>query len=124
MNKRLTEDLAQSIIDRIANGEPQKKLAAEFDVCPSTISNLIKGKSWPKLQRPDPPPVVVRGSKLSPDDIPTILTRLAARETPAAIAADYGVTRQAIADIRRGKTWTHIPRPSPPQHRKRVWENT
>jgi len=122
MNRLLTEEQAQSIIDRVAGGEPQKKLAAEFGAKPSTISNLIRGKSWPNLRRPDPPAVVIRGCKLTPKDIPRILTRLAAMETPAAIALDYGVTRQAIADIRMGKTWSHIPRPSAPKPRKKVWE--
>jgi len=120
MNRRLTEDQAQSIIDRVAAGEPQKRLAEEFGVTPSSVSALISGKSWPNLSRPKPPQVVVRNCKLSPADIPIILSRLANQETPASIATDYGMTRQAIADIRRGKTWGHIPRPV--ARRRRVWE--
>lgn len=123
MNKRLTRDQAQSIIHRVAAGEPQKTLAEEFGVRPSTISNLVRGKSWPDLERPEPANVVVRGSKLRPEDIPVILARLAAREKAAAIAEDYGVTRQAIADIGKRKTWAHIPKPeAPAPRRKRVWE--
>jgi len=124
MNQRLTKDQAQSIINRVAAGEPQKTLAAELGVTPSTVSNIVKGKSWPGLERPSPPLVVVRGSKLKPEDIPVILTRLAKGEKPSTIAKDYRVTRQAIADIKRGKTWVHIPRPvitSP--RRRRVWEH-
>lgn len=123
MNKRLTEEQAQSIVDRVAEGETQKKMADEFGIKPSTVSNLIRGKSWPDLDRPDPPEVCVRGCKLSPADIPIILTRLANREKPKDVATDYGVTRQAIADIKRGKTWGHIPRPVTPRPRRRkVWE--
>lgn len=123
MNKRFTEDQAQSIIDRVAKGEQQKKLAAEFKVRPSTISNLVNGRSWPDLDRPDPPEVRVRGCKLTAADIPIILARLEAREKAKDVAADYKMTRQAIADISRGKTWKHIPRPvvAKPRRRK-VWE--
>jgi len=123
MNHRLTAGQAQDIINRVALGESQKNLAAEFQVQPSTVSNLINGNSWPELDRPDPPEVRVRGSKLKPIDIPVILTRLAKQEKPKDVAADYGVTRQAIADIGRGKTWGHIPRPEVARPRRRkVWE--
>jgi len=122
VNKRLTSDQAQAIIDRAAEGELQKDLAAEFGVSPSAISNIVKGKAWPDLDRPDPPAVRVRGAKLKAEDIPTILARLAT-EKPSSVARDYGVTRQAIADIGRGKTWSHIPRPEPTRRRRKVWES-
>ena len=123
MNRRLTSDQAQAIIDRVAEGESQKKLATEFGVQPSTISSLVSGRTWPDLDRPDPPEVRIRGSKLSAKDIPIILARLAGRELPKNIAVHYGVTRQAIADIKRGKTWHHIPRPEPARpRRQKVWE--
>jgi len=124
VNKRLTEDQAQSIIDRVAEGESQKNLAAEFKITAGAVSNLVKGKSWPDLDRPDPPDVTLRGCKLRPTDIPVILLRLRGREKPKDVALDYGVTRQAIADIGRGKTWSHIPRPEVEKpRRKKVWED-
>jgi hypothetical protein len=124
VNKRLTEDQAQTIIDRVAEGEQQKILAAEFKVTAGTVSNLVKGKSWPDLDRPDPPEVTLRGCKLSSTDIPVIRVRLANLEKPAAVATDYGVTRQTIANIGLGKTWRHIPLPEPEKpRRKRVWED-
>ena len=51
-----------------------------------------------------------------------MLARLAT-EKPSSVARDYGVTRQAIADIGRGKTWSHIPRPEPTRRRRKVWES-
>ena len=123
VNKKLTSEQAQAIIHRVAAGEPQKNLALEHGVSPGTISNLISGKNWPDLERPEPPAVVVRGRKLMPTDIPVILQRLAQREKPGDIAPDYGVTRQAIADIASGKRWGHIPRPEPVRPvRRPVWE--
>ena len=121
MNRKLTAEQAQTVIDRVAAGEPQKKLAAEFGLTPSGVCSIVNGKSWPDLARPEPPLVVVHNCKLTPADIPVILARLANLDSPAEIAADYGMTRQAIADIRRGKTWSHIPRPA--ARRRRVWED-
>lgn len=121
MNQRLTIEQARNIITRVAAGELQKNLAEEFGINPSTVSNLIRGKSWPDLDRPDPPETTMRGTKLTAKDIPCILSRLSQQETPQAIATDYGVTRQAIADIKRGKTWGHIPR-FETKRRRRVWE--
>ncbi len=123
MNQRLTAEQAQSILHRVAAGELQKKLAAEFKVRPSTISNLVRGKSWPNLDRPAPPEVSLRGCKLTPEDIPVILLRLANREKPKDVARDYGVTQQTIANVGRRKTWTHIPPPEVLKPRRRkVWE--
>lgn len=125
MNKKLTEGQAQSIIDRVAAGEPQKKLAAEYGVSPASISKLIRGESWPDLSRPEGGVVRQRRTKLSAEDVQVILARLMNREKPGDIATDYQVTRQAIADIHKGKTWKHIPRPKAPEptiRRRRVWE--
>ena len=47
-------------------------------------------------------------AKLTADDIPVIRARRAANDTLAAIAADYGVTRQAIAQAVGNHTWKHI----------------
>jgi len=122
MNKKLTADQAQAVIWRVAAGEFQKVLAAELKVSPGTISLIISGKTWPELERPEVREVTRRGCKLKPEDIPIILTRLAARETNKAIAADYKVLPITIANIAKGRTWGHIPRPAPPTRRRKVWE--
>ncbi len=123
MNRKLTQDQAQSILHRVAAGESQKNLAHEYGVEPSTVSSLVSGRTWPELERPPEPEVRVRGAKLGPEDIQDILRRLAAREKAGDIAEVYQVTRQTIANIRRGKTWGHIPRPEPVKPRRvRVWE--
>ena len=47
-------------------------------------------------------------SKLTEQDVLAIRGRLAAGDTNRAIAKTYGVTRQNITAIRRGKTWNHV----------------
>ena len=46
-------------------------------------------------------------AKLTAPDIPVIRAR-AANEAHATIAADYGVTRQAVTLVVRRQTWKHI----------------
>lgn len=125
MNLKLDQALAQLILTRVAAGERQKDLAEEYGVSPSAISNLVAGKSWPGLARPTTK-VPRRGSKLAPEDIVLILRRLQAGEKPRVVAEDYGITRQAVANIKKGKAWPDIPRPevavSPRPARRRVWE--
>lgn len=122
MNRKLTKSQAQGIIDRVAAGEPQKNLAVEFEVSVATISKVVSGGSWPNLDRPSKR-AFQRGRKLKETDIPIIRTRLANREKPKDVAADYDVTPQTIRDIANGKTWTHVPLPEPPKPtRRRVWE--
>jgi uncharacterized protein (DUF433 family) len=123
MNRKLNAATAQSIIHRVTAGERQQDLAAEFKVSPAAISNLVAGKSWPELHRTPtvrPPP---RGSKLTVANIQVILQRLMTGEKPGTVALDYGVTRQAIANVKKGAAWVGIPRPEATRPaRRRVWE--
>lgn len=124
MNLKLDATTAQAILDRVASGEKQKDLAVEYQVSPAAISNLVKGKSWPHLLRNRTAPPR-RGTKLTPEDIRAILQRLQAGEKPSKVALDYGVTRQAIANIKKGRAWKDVPRPevAPPRPaRRKVWE--
>ena len=124
MNLKLDATTAQAILDRVAMGSKQKDLAAEFGVSPSAISNLVAGKSWRNLRR-SVPSKTRHGTKLTSADIEVILRRLQAGEKPSQVALDYGVTRQAIANIKRGKAWGDVPRPEvvvPRPARRKVWE--
>lgn len=46
-------------------------------------------------------------AKLSPVDVATIRSRIAAGDVQRAIARDYGVTFQLISEIGRGNLWKH-----------------
>ena len=55
-----------------------------------------------------------RGSRqghalLTEDAVSVIRARLLAGESGASIAADYAVTRYTISDIKRRKSWRHVP---------------
>ena len=43
---KLTEDQRREIIIRHAQGVPQKVLALDYKVAPSTIHNVVRKKSW------------------------------------------------------------------------------
>ena len=127
MNLKLDAASAQTILDRVAAGESQKDLAAEFKVSTAAISNLVAGKSWPGLRRVPTTQKVRHGTKLTPTQVGAILRRLQAGEKPGTVALDYGVTRQAIANVKKGKAWGDVPRPevaAPRPARRRVWEQT
>lgn len=47
----------------------------------------------------------VKTSKLTEDDVRAIRVRLVAGETPTAIAPAFGVTMQAVWDIKAGRRW-------------------
>lgn len=88
------------------------------------LQNLRYGKStqchrcglrqaWEK--RPD-----ALNVKLTRDDVVVIKRRLLAGERQTVIARDYPVNSEAIGNIARGVTWTHVPweKPYEPPRRK------
>jgi hypothetical protein len=48
------------------------------------------------------------GAKLRPRQVLTIRRRLAAGETQAAIAADFGITKENVSAINRRLTWIEV----------------
>lgn len=49
--------------------------------------------------------------RLTDEAVGAILMRLAAGESRRMLAAEYGVTVDAVRHIAIGKTWRHLPRP-------------
>lgn len=47
-------------------------------------------------------------AKLTESDIPVIRALVAAGRSHASVAAEYGVSKPAIADIVAGRTWRHV----------------
>lgn len=60
---------------------------------------------WPARMKDHPH----HWQKISASDVPTIRARLASGEKLAAVAADYGVSFQAVSKIRTGTRWSHVP---------------
>lgn len=47
--KKLTEEQVKEIPNLLANGFKKNKIAKMFNVCPTTITELTKGRSWKHL---------------------------------------------------------------------------
>lgn len=95
--------------------ETQLTLAAWFNVCVETISQIQRRIMWANI---DDNGRVVRltrtGRAKLTDEIvkDVILPRLAKGEPLAPIARDVGVKPNTISQIACGRRWKHLPRPA------------
>lgn len=123
---KLTRAVVLEIRRRTQAGEPQKGLAFEFGVTPSTISKVANGKSWahlgpvkslPKAQGSQRPT-----ARLAESDIAPICLAIMRGVRIRALARHYDVSPSTISKIWHGITWKHVRRPTLSEKRKRVWE--
>ena len=49
---KITQETAQQIIDLFVAGAKVKELSAQFGIWTTSISNLLRGDSWPQCHRP------------------------------------------------------------------------
>jgi hypothetical protein len=102
------------IRQRYAGGELAVDLASEFGLSYPALHNILDGKSWQHVQMIQKRKRRgVRGSrnsqsKLDETKVREIKRRLAEGETGASIARSLGVAEPTIADIKNGRSWTHI----------------
>lgn len=94
-------------------GEFQRDLAAEFGVTEASMYAIAAGKTWNHVGTPMNG-VGKKGDrngrhKLHESDVIAIKIRLASGEGGSAIARDYGISKDAISNIKTGKTWRHLP---------------
>lgn len=101
---KFTVQEVEQIRGRVAAGESQKSLAAEFEVDASTISNMITGATWglPEVFIP------TRKTKLTQGQISSIRERLSMGAKGRALAQEFGVSPACISRLRHGKTWNSI----------------
>lgn len=52
MNTKLTEQQVIEILNRVANGEMQKSVAARFDISAQAVHRIVRGQTWPTIERP------------------------------------------------------------------------
>lgn len=90
---------------RVGRGEMVQKIAAEFGVKPPTLRYAIMGRGWNHIPGALRPYSTRR--KFSDDQVRAI-RRLEGTKTIVAIAAEYGVTENAIRQILRGISYTHV----------------
>lgn len=50
---KLTEEQVIKALNRVVAGEPVARIAASLSVTPKTIRNIVKGKNWPHIPRPE-----------------------------------------------------------------------
>ena len=130
--RKLTDDMALKIIERVANGEDRADvcLTCGADVDIATINNVVAGRTHKHLPRPErqepapkPPkalrgPADIRGSKnpnvqLTETDVRLIAQELAmgrgeTRRGLKSLAIKFNVHFMTIRAIARGRTWGHI----------------
>lgn len=110
---KLSDDQVRAIL---RDGRPYAQIAAAFDVHPQTIMG-IKGRTTRTYVEIDPTEIVrnkrgARGaakSKLLTDkDVQAIRV---SDDRTSALALRYGVSASTICDIRKLRSWTHLPPP-------------
>lgn len=107
---KLTESDVEQIKLMFIAGNRSCDIARQFGIAEGSVSNIKKGRAW-KHVRPDL--VWAEGArlkstrKLSAEDIPSIRQNFADGLSDADIAAEYGVNRGTIWQIRAGKNWTN-----------------
>ena len=90
---KLTEAVVSDIRRRYGLGEKQKALADEYDVHPSTISNIVHGVTWggEKIARP---------KGLTPAQKAAVRAGLKSGKSGADLARQYGVSPATISRLR------------------------
>lgn len=108
---KLTWDQVREVRRRHASeSTPVTLLATDYGVDPSTLTDVLDGKTWVD---PSYSPLVDadtrRGTKLKAQQVLEIRARYATSEVPfTELAKEYGVSRQQISQIIRRKSWAHI----------------
>lgn len=101
---KLSEDDVVRIREASAAGAPQRALAAQFDVSPQMIANVVSGRAHADPPGPVSSDGAPRRAALSDEEIEEILARSAAGESRAALAEAFGISVWTVDSVRRGRT--------------------
>ena len=100
---------------RALKGEPNRILAQEYNLSPSSVSHIKTGATWAHVVVEDIPCTrnPRRGSehwtaKLTEDKVREIRGLLEARVPIIDIAPRYGVSACTISNIKSGRIWKHV----------------
>lgn len=114
---KLTEAEVETIRVRYAaGGVTQSALAAEFSVGNAEINRIIRGVDWRHTGGPiySGPARKCAGqksgmAKLTDDQAREIVALLhAGKHSPKEIAVQFGISRETVYGIRKGRVWGHI----------------
>lgn len=113
---RLTDEQVISIRLDYVSGVPLDDICAKHDVPRISLSDYTSGTSWAHLLGVDGAPDLKalraeayrrrrNNARLTASDARSIRRRLAAGELGITLAAEYGVHKATISDIKCGKIW-------------------
>lgn len=110
---KLSEGAVREIKALLQTGAVQRDIAKMFSVTASAVTAIRKGKTWSHVAIVGSlPPASVLGSRhwnsrLDEAQVRDIKQLLSTR-TITQIATEFGVGSSTIADIAKGRTWSHI----------------
>jgi DNA-binding transcriptional regulator YiaG len=105
---KLTGDQVKEIRARLAAGEAQPLIAAEYGIAQSTVSKLNRAARWGHTVSGVINTRNKANSKITPDDVREIRRRYAAGEKQKDIRMDYGISESSISEICSGKRWANV----------------
>ncbi len=106
----LTTEQVIEIKNRLAQGENNRTLAAEYGVTHSNISSIALGKSWSHIDIAIPPRKtdMSYAQKLTADQVREIRRRGDAGESGESLAREFKIGATAVFKIRHRITWKDI----------------
>lgn len=121
---KITEADVLAIRERAANLESYTSIAADFPIGADGVKSIAYRHNWRHVGGAEPVKRDIDGShhpaaQLNEAQVAEIKQRLCNNEKHYAIAADYGVKREAITCIARGVSWDHVPWPADTYHEHR-----
>lgn len=120
-NSVLTNEAAKQIVARLNKGELQEDLAKEFGTSQSNVSRIARGLLWSEITGVSPKErskkrVAISSMKLTVDEVKEIAERASRGETASQLSREFKVSRTMVANIKEGKSWSHITNISPVQN--------
>jgi hypothetical protein len=113
-NTRLTTAQVISLLREYVAGIPRQELCERYGLKESSLSSYTDGKAWTHLHGKHGCPTLAElidakrrtpSAKIGLEDAREIKRRLAAGELGIHLAAEFGVHKATISDIKRGKIW-------------------
>lgn len=102
---KLTQEKADQIREiHRRGGITQEELGRRFSVCDATIGQVVRGDTWTGRDS---------RAKLSPSEVRVILRRVQNGDRQIDVAADYGVSKQTVNAIVKGRRWSRLERTTP-----------
>jgi hypothetical protein len=117
-----TDETVSAIRRLYVAGVPLDDICAKFNITRETMHDYTGGRSWKHLLGQDGSPSLEQlkeensrrrrnNAVLTDDIVAEIKRRLASGEQGKALAAEYGVHKATISDIKQRKTWQHVDAP-------------